>query len=111
MNLRFSFAAGLALLQCLPLSLWAQDEPVPATAVAMTTTPTPTMAMPRVDQADANVAPLEYHSVFLDYIPFQPAGLVPWAEVNARVANSPGHAGHGAMSQRGHAGHAMGGAQ
>ncbi len=107
MNLRFTFAAGLALLLCLPLQLAAQDEPAPAMAM----TPTPTTAMPRVDQAEAKLAPLEYPSVFLDYIPFQPTLLVPWAEVNARVANSPGHAGHGAMMANEHAGHAMGGAQ
>jgi hypothetical protein len=94
-------AAGFFLLLCLPLVLAAQEKPVAE----------PVEVKPRVDQADAKLAPLEYPSVFLDYIPFQPAGLVPWAEVNARVANSPGHAGHGAMSQRGHAGHAMGGAQ
>ncbi len=107
MKLRFSFAAGFVLLLSLPLHLSAQDEPAPAMAM----TPTPATAMPRVDQADAMVAPLEYPSVFLDYIPFQPAGLVPWAEVNARVTGTSGHAGHGAMSQRGHAGHAMGGAK
>ncbi|OYY74984.1 MAG: hypothetical protein B7Y40_03280 [Gammaproteobacteria bacterium 28-57-27] len=96
MNLRFSPAAGFALLLCLPLSLWAQDEPAPATDLATA----PATAMPRVDQADAKLAPLEYHSIFLDYIPFQPAKLLPWSEANARVAGASGHAGH-----------AMGGAQ
>ena len=55
MNLRFSPAAGFALLLCLPLSLAAQDEPAP--------TMTSTTAMPRVDQADAKLAPLEYLSL------------------------------------------------
>jgi len=107
MKLRFSFTAGFVLLLSLPLHLSAQDEPAPA--MAMTTNPT--TAMPRVEQADAKVAPLEYPSVFLDYIPFQPAGLVPWAEVNARVTGTSGHAGHGAMAAGEHAGHAMGGAK
>lgn len=97
MNLRFSPAAGFALLLCLPLSLAAQDEPAP--------TMTSTTAMPRVDQADAKLAPLEYHSVFLDYIPFQPAELLPWPEVNARVTGSSGHAQHGRTQ------HHMGGAK
>ena len=108
MNLRFSPTAGFALLLCLPLSLplnlWAQDEPAPAMAPTMTST----TAMPRVDQADAKLAPLEYRSVFLDYIPFQPAELVPWSEVNARVTGSSGHAGH---AQHGRTQHHMGGAQ
>jgi hypothetical protein len=112
MNLRFSPAAGFALLLCLPLSLAAQDEPAPAMAPTMTST----TAMPRVDQADALLAPLEYHSVFLDYIPFQPAELLPWLDANARVAGASGHAGHGSMpmgehAQHGHTQHDMGGAK
>lgn len=115
MNSRTRPATGFALLLCLPLSLplnlWAQDEPAPAAV--------PTTAMPRVDQADAKVAPLEYHSVFLDYIPFQPAELLPWSEANARVAGASGHVRHGAMpmgehvghAQHGHTQHATGGAK
>jgi len=112
MNSRTTPAASVTLLLCLPLSLplnlWAQDEPAPAAA--------PTTAIPRVDQADAQLAPLEYHSVFLDYIPFQPAELLPWAEANARVAGASGHAGHGAMPmgehvEHGHTQHDMGGAK
>ncbi len=99
MNRRTMPAAGFALLLCQPLSLWAQDESVPATA------------MPRVDQADAKLAPLEYHSVFLDYIPFQPAELLPWPEANARVAGASGHAGHGARAADEHAQHGAGGAK
>ena len=90
-------AAGLALLMGLSLSLWAQDEPA--------------TAMPSADQADANIALLEYHSVFLDYIPFQPAELLPWAEANARVALVSGHAGHGTMAADEHAQHGKGGAK
>lgn len=90
-------AAGFALLLCLPLTLWAQDEPA--------------TALPSADQADANIEPLEYHSVFLDYSAFQPAELIPWAEANARVASSSGHAGHGTLASDEHAHHGMGGAQ
>ncbi len=97
MQSRSIYAAGCALLLCLPIRLLAEDAPEHAPENTPENT-IPLITMPLVAQADANSSALEYHSAFRAYVPFQSGELVPWAEANARVAvpapAMPGHAAH-----------------
>ncbi len=62
----------------------------------------------QAEPATAPAAPLKYESAFANYRAYQEPQLASWKESNERVAQSPGHGGHGSAGADPHAGHDMG---